>query len=139
MHILKREVIAPKSIRSYYIVLGSMFGLAMSLFLVMVGGLTANELAGSPIGVGQGAAAPASDASAMPEGLVTVVITPTTEGPATCKEIMELYEQLPTEDLLDRPGLLDQVGDCTLKTLEPACETLDITCHLAHVWHRIVD
>ena len=42
-----------------------------------------------------------------------VIVTPTKVAAATCKDILSFSRTLPLEERLARPGLLQQVADCT--------------------------
>jgi len=132
MNILKREV--RLSARSPYVlvIVGALIGSLLTNVMLM-------SLFGNPLARRPTVHVTANVAAEMPEGLTTIVITTATEGVATCKEILELYEHLPTEELLGRPALLDQVGDCTLEALEPACGITDPLACVTNAWHAIVD
>jgi hypothetical protein len=68
-----------------------------------------------------------------------VIITAASISEVTCADVMEKFEKLPAEELLDQPGLLDQVGDCTLEALdEPGCSLSDPLGCVSYVWHAIV-
>jgi len=129
---LTRETVTPSSRTPWFLCLT-----AIVAFMTYAAGLRDGLVIGMNADKPLPAAEEAFDAGAIPA--MTVVITETTISPVTCKDIMEKFNQLPSAELLEQEGLLEQVGDCTLEALdEPTCGIRDPLGCVSYVWHAIV-